>query len=158
MKEIKIYTDGSASNAFKTGGWGVFIIDGENEQSKSGYEEDTTNNAMELTALLMALKYIADNLIFDTEIVINSDSAYIINCFEQKWFEKWQQNGWKGANKQPIKHQGLWQAIFDGLEEVRKNNHVTLLKVRAHESDYGNNYADRLAVRAREELEKKCGY
>jgi ribonuclease HI len=158
MKTIELYTDGSSSTVYKTGGWAVFIVDNNVENSISGNEEDTTNNAMELTAFLMALKYLIDNLVTNKEVKIFVDSAYIINCFEQKWYEKWFENGWKGANKQPIKHQGLWQKIFESLDTVKKNNDVELIKVKAHEENYGNNYADRLAVKAREELEKTCGY
>jgi ribonuclease HI len=158
MPTLQLYTDGSSSTVYKTGGWAVFIVDGSVEDSRRGSAENTTNNEMELTALTKALDYVIHNVISGFQITIYSDSAYLINCFEQKWYEKWKVNGWKGANKQPIKHQVLWQEIFDKIEIVKSANNLTLVKVAAHESNYGNNFADRLAVKAREELEAKCGY
>ena len=104
MTKVNIYTDGACSgNQLKTnkGGWGAVLEYGDFQKELSGYEIDTTNNRMELTALISALQALKrDNL----DIQIFSDSSYLTNCFRDKWYVKWQKNGWKNAWKQ-------WRAV-----------------------------------------------
>ena len=99
MTKVNIYTDGTYSgNQLKTnkGGWGAVLEYGDFQKELSGYEIDTTNNRMELTALISALQALKrDNL----DIQIFSDSSYLTNCFRDKWYVKWQKNGWKNAKR-----------------------------------------------------------
>ena len=102
--QYKIYTDGACLGNPDPGGWGAVIIDkNENQKNVSGKEKDTTNNRMELMAPIMALKKIKTN----SEIVIYTDSIYVKNGITE-WIKKWEKNGWKNANKKPVKNKDLW--------------------------------------------------
>lgn len=107
---ICIFTDGACSSKSKIGGWGFQVIECNGTEKPliafSGARADTTNNEMELTAFSEALNWVAISLL-DEPITIYSDSAYIVNCFQDKWYEKWQKNGWKTANKTPVKHRKI---------------------------------------------------
>lgn len=128
MTKVNIYTDGACSgNQLKTnkGGWGAVLEYGDFQKELSGYEIDTTNNRMELTALISALQALKrDNL----DIQIFSDSSYLTNCFRDKWYVKWQKNGWKNAKGEPVENQDLWIILFD---LISKNN-VSFFRVKGH--------------------------
>ena len=143
MKYI-IYTDGACSGNPGPGGWGAVILDkDENQKNISGKEKDTTNNRMELMAPIMALKKIKTN----SEITIYTDSTYVKNGITE-WIKKWEQNGWKSANKKPVKNKDLWIKL-DGLS---KKNKITWIWVKGHSNNKYNNIADALATHA---LKKK---
>ena len=117
-KLVNIYTDGACSgnqNDENIGGWGCVLECAGHEKELCGGEVNTTNNKMELTAVLQALSALKEEGLF---LRIFSDSSYVINCFKNKWFESWESNGWKNAKKQPVENKELWQAILD---LVRKN-------------------------------------
>ena len=150
MGKIRLYTDGACSqNGTWKGGWAVVsTLDNTYLGHWSGSEEDTTNNQMELTAFREALTHITKNDKND-EYFIMTDSAYISNCFEQKWYVNWRRNNWKNAKKEPVANRWLWEeilGIYEGL--LAQNYQVTIVKVKGHGDNTFNNMADKLAVEA----------
>jgi ribonuclease HI len=98
VKEVTIYTDGACSGNPGPGGWAAVLFYGEHRKEISGGERSTTNNRMELTAVIKALKALKE----PCRVKLHSDSAYIVNCFHQKWYAKWEKNGWKTAGNKPV--------------------------------------------------------
>ena len=140
MKEVIIYTDGACSYNPGPGGWAAVLIYKGNEKRISGFEPETTNNRMELSAVLEALKALKD----PCSVVVHTDSAYIHNAFERGWIDKWLSNGWKNASKQPVENQDLWKAIL----QAAKDHKVSYKKVKGHANDKYNNICDELARKA----------
>jgi ribonuclease HI len=141
---FKIFTDGACSSKDNVGGWG-FVVLSENDhqtETKSGAKAGTTNNEMELTAVLNALFWANNHK--EEAVVIYSDSAYIVNCIHDKWYKRWQYNGWLTEKKTPVCNKELWKEIIAFLGE-----NVTITKVKGHADSVGNNAADNLAVAAR---------
>ncbi|RAL26924.1 ribonuclease HI [Thermoflavimicrobium daqui] len=130
MKEIIIYTDGACSYNPGPGGWAAILIYGEHYKELSGGEKNTTNNRMELTAVIEALRALKE----PCRVKVHSDSAYIVNCFHQKWFEKWERTGFK-------KNEDLWREL---LKLVRLHE-VEFIKVKGHSNVDLNNRCDELA-------------
>ena len=149
MKKVTAYTDGSCSHNPGPGGWAAVLIYKGREKAFSGFEPETTNNRMELTAVLEALKALKE----PCEVDIYTDSAYIHNAFEKGWIERWQRNGWKTAAKQPVENQDLWLGILEAsaVHRVRYN------KVKGHADDKYNNMCDELARKAIKENTGKQG-
>ena len=138
--KYKIYTDGACSGNPGPGGWGGIIFDNDNNQKNiSGNERDTTNNRMELTAPIMALKKIKIN----SEATIYTDSTYVKNGITE-WIKKWEKNGWKSANKKPVKNKDLWIK----LDNLCKDNKIIWKWVKGHSNNKYNNLADELATQA----------
>ena len=138
--KFKIYTDGACSGNPGPGGWGAVIFDVDsNQENISGNESNTTNNRMELLAAIMALKKIKKN----SEVVIFTDSTYVKNGITE-WVIKWKKNGWKNANKKPVKNKDLWIKL-DGL---CLKNKVSWKWVIGHSTNKYNNLADKLATQA----------
>lgn len=152
MNCIKIYTDGAVSNNGSekaVGGWAAIILeDGRAPIEIFGAEANTTNQRMEIKAVLEALKRIN----FDTidKLEIYSDSAYFCNCYNQKWYKKWLFNGFTNANKEPVKNKDLWVLIIDFFETYCEK--INVIKVKGHSGDYYNERVDKLAVMAKESL------
>ena len=138
MKKIIIYTDGACSGNPGPGGWGAVLFYGEHIKEISGSEEATTNQRMELTAVIEALKALK---VSGWEVTVYSDSAYIVNAFKQGWIENWQKNGWKNSKKEAVANQDLWLQLM-GL--MRKNR-VKIEKVKGHAGDEFNERCDQLA-------------
>jgi ribonuclease HI len=139
MKYI-IYTDGACSGNPGPGGWGAVIIDEKNNQIElSGSEKSTTNNRMELLAPIKALKKIKE----EANITIFTDSTYLKNGITE-WIKKWEINGWKSANKKPIKNKDLWQE----LNKLTQKKDITWKWVKAHAGNPLNELADQLATKA----------
>ena len=139
MKYI-IYTDGACSGNPGPGGWGAVIIDEENNQIElSGSEKSTTNNRMELLAPIKALKKIKE----EANITIFTDSIYLKNGITE-WIKKWETNGWKNANKKPIKNKDLWQE----LNKLTQKKDITWKWIKAHAGNPLNELADQLATKA----------
>ena len=113
---VNIYTDGACSgnqNEFNTGGWGAVLEYGEYRKEIHGGEKNTTNNRMEILALIAAL----DELKKPGQLVrVFSDSSYLMNCFRQKWYEKWRTNGWKNSKKAPVENRDLWERLLVFLD------------------------------------------
>lgn len=134
---MRIYTDGSCRK--QVGGWGWW---NENtHESDHGFSRGTTNQRMELQAALEAI----DSHLDAKEIVIISDSAYLVNCFKQKWYEHWEKNKWRGNSGKPIANRDIWEKLF---ALVREHGNVQFVWVKAHNGDHGNEKADRLAYEA----------
>ena len=113
MEEITIYTDGACSGNPGPGGWGAVLMYKGNKKEISGGKKNTTNNEMEVTAVIEALK----NLKYPCSVKLYSDSAYVVNCFKQGWIFNWRKNGWKNASKEPVKNRELWEELY----ELHKN-------------------------------------
>lgn len=145
---IDIYTDGACSgNQFRknTGGWGAILISADKSKEIFGGEKDTTNNRMELKACIMGLCEVKRE---DTAIRLYSDSAYIVNCINNKWYVKWEKNGWKTSKKEPVENRDLWEEL---LLLVKKFN-IEFIKVKGHSGIELNERADELANRGMAEL------
>jgi len=135
-----IYTDGACSGNPGPGGWGAVIFDKDNKQKNiSGSEANTTNNRMELSAAIMALKEVNTN----SEITIYTDSNYVKNGITE-WVLKWKENGWKNSNKEPVKNKDLWEK----LDNLCAQNTIYWKWVKGHASNKYNNLADELATKA----------
>ena len=137
MEEVTIYTDGACSGNPGPGGWGSILIYKENLKEISGGKQDTTNNVMELTAVIEGLKLLK----FPCKVKLYSDSAYVVNAFNQKWIYGWLKNGWKNASKEPVKNKELWQELYD----LTKVHEVEFIKVKGHSDNEYNNRCDELA-------------
>ena len=138
MKKVNIYTDGACSFNPGPGGWAAVLIYRGKEKHISGYEPDTTNNRMELTAVLQALEALKE----PCNVTVHTDSAYIHNAFDKGWIYNWQNNNWRTANKKDVLNQDLWKGI---LETMRKHK-VVYKKVKGHSDDKYNNICDELAT------------
>lgn len=146
---IEIYTDGSLKKiGTKTfGGWGFIAIkDNKEFYISSGAENDTTNQRMELTAILKALKYIQTAREKSEKVIIYSDSAYIINCYLQEWYTKWQSNHWLTSKHQPVLNQDLWEEIIPFFD----NFWYDFRKIPGHQGHYWNERVDELAQKQAE--------
>ena len=137
---VTIYTDGACSGNPGAGGWGAVLMLGDHKREISGYVPNTTNNRMELHAVINALAALKRPCV----VSLHSDSAYIVNAFKNGWLTKWQQNGWKNSRKEPVENQDLWIQL---LELVNRHD-VTFVKVKGHSGDEFNNRCDELAVAA----------
>jgi ribonuclease HI len=140
MKEVTIYTDGACSGNPGPGGWGSVLIFNDVQKEISGAQKDTTNNIMEITAVLEALKLLKE----PCKVKVYSDSAYVVNAFNQGWIKNWQKNNWKTASKDPVKNKELWEELYE-LTEVHD---VEFIKVKGHSDNELNNRCDFLATSA----------
>lgn len=138
MKAVTIYTDGACSGNPGPGGWGAILEYQGLEKEISGYETLTTNNRMELTAALKALTMLKE----PCAVKLYSDSAYLVNGFNQKWVVGWQRNGWKNSKKEPVLNDDLWKALI--AENDR--HQITWIKVKGHSDNVKNNRCDELAT------------
>jgi len=138
MSKVIIYTDGACSGNPGPGGWGAVLMYNDNKKEISGYSENTTNNIMEITAVIEALKLLK----FECEVEIYSDSAYVVNAYKQKWIENWKKNNWRTSGKEPVKNKELWQEL-DSLVNMHK---VKFIKVKGHADNEWNNRCDELAT------------
>ena len=143
MKTVIIYTDGACRGNPGPGGWGVLIEYGELSKQLYGGDISTTNNKMELTAAIMAVKEIKE----PCEIILYTDSKYVLQGIEE-WIHNWKKRGWRGANKKPVKNIDLWKE----LDELREEHNIKWNWVKGHSGDPGNETADMLANRGIDEL------
>jgi len=140
MEKVIIYTDGACSGNPGPGGWGAILMYNGNKKELSGGNKDTTNNIMEITAVLEALKALK----FPCEVDLYSDSAYVINSFNQGWIYNWLKKGWKTAGGEPVKNKELWEELYN----LTKTHKVTFHKVKGHADNEFNNRCDELARNA----------
>lgn len=138
---IVIYTDGACSGNPGPGGW-AWIEAPSGAVQDSGGEAHTTNQRMELTAALEALKSHAD---YPGPILIRSDSTYVVHCFRDEWWKGWQKRGWKNSQRQPVANRDIWEPL---IEMVNARGNVTFEWVKAHNGDPMNEMVDGLAVAA----------
>lgn len=144
MEKVTIYTDGACSGNPGPGGWGAILMYGNSKKEISGGQKNTTNNVMELTAALQALKLLK----YPCEVELYSDSAYLVNGFSNGWIYNWKKNNWKTASKEPVKNKEIWEEIYN-LTKVHK---VKFIKVKGHSDNVYNNRCDELARNAIKEL------
>ena len=145
MKKVLIYTDGACSGNPGPGGWGAILMYGDVKKEISGALKDTTNNIMEITAVLEALKLLKE----ECEVEVYSDSAYVVNAFNQGWLDNWQKNNWRTAGKDPVKNKELWEELYN----LTQKHKVTFIKVKGHSDNEWNNRCDFLATSAIKKLE-----
>ena len=138
MKRVEIYTDGSCRGNPGVGGWGAVLIYGAHKRELSGGEAQTTNNRMELTAVIEALSLLKE----PCEVILTSDSKYVIDALEQGWAEGWKKRGWKKADKSPALNPDLWERL---LELVHRHQ-VTTVWVKGHAGHPYNERCDQLAT------------
>lgn len=144
MEEITIYTDGACSGNPGPGGWGAILMFGDTKKEISGGLDNTTNNVMELTAVIESLKMLKRPCRVD----LYSDSAYVVNAFLQKWIYGWVKKNWKTAGNDPVKNKELWQELY-GLTKIHD---VTFHKVKGHADNEFNNRCDELARMERDKF------
>lgn len=138
LTKVTIYTDGACSGNPGPGGWGAILMAGGKSREMSGGESHTTNNRMELMAVIKSLALLTR----PCEVEIYSDSAYVVNAFNQNWIVNWQRNGWKNSAKAEVANKDLWTELLR-LTAVHK---VTFVKVKGHADNEFNNRCDELAV------------
>lgn len=147
LPQVTIYTDGACKGNPGPGGWGALLLyqgsNGVMEKEIYGGEPETTNNRMELMAVIEALKLLKKPCRVD----LHMDSVYVKHGMEE-WMDNWKRNGWRTAQKKPVKNQELWQQ----LDEQRQRHHITGHWVKGHAGDPGNERADMLANKGVEGL------
>ena len=148
MGVLKFYTDGACSqNGTWEGGWAYIMLEDDSVIKKDfGYSKKTTNNIMEMLAFTKALE--EANSFSGKTIEIYSDSAYILNCFSQRWYVNWRKNGWKNSKGETVANKQLWIQLIDLYETVSTNNSIELIKVKGHSGNKYNEEVDQLAVAA----------
>lgn len=144
MEKVIIYTDGACSGNPGPGGWAAILMYKDKQKEISGGMKNTTNNVMELTAVIEGLKMLK----YDCEVDLYSDSAYVVNAFLQGWIYNWVKKGWKTSGKEPVKNKEIWQELYD-LTKIHK---VNFIKVKGHSDNKYNNRCDELARKAIKEL------
>jgi ribonuclease HI len=137
-----VYTDGSCLGNPGPGGWAWAVPDGPWE---SGAEPQTTNQRMEITAVLRALRALADGPA-PMQIVVMSDSNYVVKCFNDRWYEGWERRGWRNAQGKPVANQDLWEPLL--ALALEGGHEVTFTWVKGHSGDKWNDVVDRLALGA----------
>jgi len=144
MKTVEIFTDGACRGNPGPGGWGALLRYGDNERSLCGGEPETTNNRMELMAVIQGLSALQRAC----EVTVTSDSTYVLKGI-QEWMPNWKKRGWKTASKKPVKNVDLWQQL-DQLVELHS---IDWQWVKGHSGHAENEIADQLANRGIDELE-----
>ena len=140
MKKVTLYTDGACSGNPGIGGWGAVLMFKGAEKRISGAEASTTNNRMELTAVIEGLKCLKE----PCEVEISSDSAYTVNAFNNGWVYGWEKSGFTKADNKPVLNVDLWQELL----ALTRTHKVTFVKVKGHADNEYNNICDKLATEA----------
>ncbi len=136
-KRVTLYTDGACSGNPGLGGYGGILIYGDIQREYNGYEEETTNNRMEIMAVIVGLK----RLKYPCDVDVYSDSAYTVNAFNEGWIYGWKKNGWKKSDKKELLNAELWQELYS----LTQTHDVTFHKVAGHADNELNNRCDALA-------------
>lgn len=143
---IRIYTDGSCRGngyAASRGAWGFAIVNEDDKlvYAESGGRVETTNNQMELEAVIRAINYVTNSDAVSAEYVeIYTDSAYIHSCVTQGWYKNWQKNGWINSKKEPVKNKEYWEFLIPYFENPR----YSFIKVKGHADNHWNNVVDKM--------------
>ncbi|MGB0210028.1 MAG: ribonuclease HI [Ilumatobacteraceae bacterium] len=139
-ERIVVYTDGACSGNPGPGGW-AWATAPAGERHDSGGESSTTNQRMELMAVLEAVRSLATD---EVDIHVVSDSTYVVHCFRDGWWVRWRKNGWRNSQRQPVANVDLWEPLVDLVEQ----RSVTFEWVKGHSGDPMNDRVDALAVAA----------
>ncbi len=137
-KQVELYADGACSGNPGPGGWGAILRYGERERALSGYEAQTTNNRMELTAVITGLEALKE----PCAVTVYSDSRYVVDSVQKGWLAAWQRNGWRNAQKKTPPNLELWQRLLPQLAR----HEVTFVWIRGHAGHPYNERCDRMAV------------
>ena len=137
LKQVIIYTDGSCLNNPGVGGWACILMHNDKTKYLSGAEKNTTNNRMELLAVIKAL----EALKVKCEVYLHSDSSYVINAFNNNWIADWKNKNWKNSQKKDVLNKDLWQR----LDELVSYHDVHFVKVKGHSDNEYNNLCDKMA-------------
>lgn len=146
MKKVIIYTDGACSGNPGVGGWGAILFYNEHKKEISGASELTTNNRMELTAAIEALNLLKEKC----QVELYSDSAYLVNAFNEKWIFGWKKKNWKKGSDD-IPNSDLWKMLYS----MYYKHKITFIKVKGHADNEFNNRCDKLATGAIKEFNLK---
>jgi len=142
VEPVTVYTDGACSGNPGPGGW-AWAVAPDGAPHGAGGDEQTTNQRMELKAVLEALRSLGAGVEAGAVVVV-SDSTYVVNCFRDGWWKKWQRNGWKNSKRQPVANVDLWEPLV----ELVNGGDVSFRWVKGHSGDRMNDLADSLAVAA----------
>jgi len=138
VKQVELYTDGACSGNPGPGGWGAILVYKGTERELSGGEKNTTNNRMELTAVIKGLSALKESCVVE----LYSDSKYVIDALEKGWAVSWQARGWKKADKKPALNPDLWEVLLNLIDKHKVNYHW----VKGHADNPYNNRCDAMAV------------
>ena len=145
-RTVQIYTDGACSGNPGPGGWGAILSFGGKSKEMSGFMPNTTNNRMEMFAVISALGALKE----PCRVEVYSDSTYIVNAFRDGWIDNWQKNGWLTSAKKPVENSDLWKLL---LQIIRVKKHdMSFFKVKGHSDHPQNNRCDELARAAIQEM------
>lgn len=137
LKQVEIYTDGACSGNPGVGGWAAILSYKSVEREISGGELETTNNRMELLAIIKGLKMLKEKCV----VKVYSDSQYAVSAFNEGWLNNWIMAGWRTADKKPVKNEDLWKELV----ELTHAHNVEFIKVKGHADNVKNNRCDELA-------------
>ena len=140
MKHVRIFTDGACKGNPGKGGWGVLLRYGKAVKELSGYEEMTTNNRMELTAVIQALSALKE----PCKVTLTTDSQYVVNGIVKGWAKSWRESGWKNAKRKTVANPDLWEELLPMLDI----HEVEFVWVKGHAGHPENERCDQLAVAA----------
>lgn len=146
MKKVTIYTDGACRGNPGRGGWGAVLLYGKAVKEMSGGSAETTNNRMELVAVIEALRVLKE----PCEVELHSDSKYVVDAVTNGWVDAWRTHGWKKADNKPALNVDLWEELLALLEK----HEVTFLWVKGHDGDEYNERCDDLATAFADSLAK----
>lgn len=140
-KHVTIWTDGSCDTGSGEGGWAYLIRFGEHSREDAAHESGTTNNRMELTAAVEALRALKE----PCRVTLVTDSQYLRKAFAEGWLERWQKNGWRTASRSPVKNRDLWETLLT----LAEYHDVDWRWTKGHDGHPENEHVDRLALAAR---------
>lgn len=138
MKKVEIYTDGACSGNPGPGGWGAILIYNKAEKELSGGERETTNNRMELTAVIEAIHALKE----PCDVTLTTDSKYVCDAINKGWVYSWKKNGWRKSDKKPALNVDLWEKLLAELERHK----VEFVWVKGHNGHIYNERCDKMAV------------
>ena len=150
LTKVTIYTDGACSGNPGPGGWGAILSASGKSRERSGGEALTTNNRMELMAVIKSLELLTR----PCDVKLYSDSAYVVNAFNQHWIDGWQKKGWVNSAKDPVANRDLWEQLI----ELTRKHKVEFIKVKGHADNEFNNRCDELAVMQSRKFAKESGW
>ena len=143
-KKVDLYTDGACSGNPGPGGWGALLIWNGQEKELYGGEPESTNNRMEMRAVIEGLRALR----FPCDVTIHTDSALIMNAFTQNWVDNWKRRGWRKADKKPVENRDLWEEMIGEMEQ----HEIQWVKVKGHSGHVQNERVDALAVKGSGEM------